>query len=261
MFRSFFILLSLLGIISSVPGLNASARTDDMKYSLETANRFYSENQYDRALAIYNRIINDRGPSPNLLKNIGNTYFRMGDYARALLHYERALLLRPNHPDIINNIRVTREMLGLEAPATPPTKVFTSFLNASEWAWLTWFCFTIASLIWFPVRVYGRTRPALSNLLRTPAMRAIPVLCLILGTAAIGASYMETLSLRHAIVIRKDASVKVSPFPNAQDRAQIRAGERIRMGNAHGSYHSIRLSDGTTGWIATSDFEPIMPSS
>lgn len=251
----------LLAALASTTTLDASAKNDELRGALESANRAYSEGQYDRALAIYNRIMNERGPSPNLLKNTGNTYFRMGDYPRALLHYKRAQLLRPNHPDIINNIRVTREMLGLEAPPAHPTKLITSFLNASEWAWFAWICVTIAFLIWFPVRVLGRDRPILANLLRTPAMRAIPILCVMLAIGAFGASYMETLSLSHAIVLRQDASIKVSPFPNAQDRAQIKAGERIVLEASHGNYHSIRLSDGTTGWIAASDFESIMPSS
>lgn len=94
--RNKIITLSLL--IVSLCGLNLSAVT------LADADSAYMAQNYERAISLYNDIIDEEGTSASLLFNLGNAYYQAGDYGHAMLCYQRARRLDPSQEEIASNI-------------------------------------------------------------------------------------------------------------------------------------------------------------
>lgn len=71
---------------------------------VESAEKAYTEDKYQEAVAIYEQIIAGGQVSSDLYYNLGNSYFKSGNVGKAVLSYERALLLDPNNREAESNL-------------------------------------------------------------------------------------------------------------------------------------------------------------
>ena len=70
----------------------------------EQAEAAYNNDDYNKALQLYQQAAKDEGTSSELFYNIGNVYYKLDKNGMAILYYERALLLDPNNQDARNNL-------------------------------------------------------------------------------------------------------------------------------------------------------------
>src|ERR1700723_1038985 len=154
------------------------------------------------------------------LYNLGNSYARVGKPGMAILNYERASLLSPNDPDVQANLRYVRASAHL--PAEVPD-TFDRVAGIATPFWVSWIG--------------------------------------VLGLMIVGASVIAAqLSLRHRLVRGAAATpVRVSPVPMGDPLFTLPEGEKVKITAEHEGFALIETRAGRAGWIANSNFAPIVP--
>nr|QJR98324.1 hypothetical protein Muribac2_480 [uncultured Muribaculaceae bacterium] len=133
--------------------------------TLEAADSAYNAKNYEGAISLYTKVMDDEGTSPQLLFNLGNACFQTGDYGHAMLYWLRARRLDPGQKEINANINYLKsrvqdankaEQHGKRMKVTPDETSFFQNVHSSiasdtsSNAWAVWaavtFIFFIASL-------------------------------------------------------------------------------------------------------------------
>ena len=68
----------------------------------------YKQENYARAIELYEALLKNSGDSYEIYYNLGNAYYKTNKIAPAILNYERALLLNPGDGDIRFNLAMSR---------------------------------------------------------------------------------------------------------------------------------------------------------
>src|SRR4051812_23060816 len=74
--------------------LGVNANSFDL--TLDSANTAYSKGNYDKAITLYERILNNGLEAPELYFNLGNAYYKTNAVGLSILNYERAKKLKPH---------------------------------------------------------------------------------------------------------------------------------------------------------------------
>ena len=72
--------------------------------TLTQANEAYGQEDYIKAIELYEQTLREQGVSSDLYYNLGNAYYKHNEFAKAILNYERALLLNPGNEDARFNL-------------------------------------------------------------------------------------------------------------------------------------------------------------
>jgi len=73
-------------------------------------NSSYENEDYEKAVSLYERLISIDEASPEVFYNLGNSYFKLKKIGKAILNYERALRLCPRDKDTQINLRLAKAM-------------------------------------------------------------------------------------------------------------------------------------------------------
>jgi tetratricopeptide (TPR) repeat protein len=222
-----------------------------MADALDDAHRAFSEGRYHDSSAGYQSVLAQNGYSAPVLFDLGNSYYCEGDYARAILAYKRAQWLSPSDPDIAANLQFAQKQAGLPASESRWSDKIPQILSASGWAWVgsgAWLLFCTSLL----VRVILPRRSSLFNL--TGVASAV-VLC-----AAIAAMVISSGELSQAVVVDKNASALISPFPAAQSIFSPTPGETLTVQETYHDYLHVTDQAGHSGWISKTQITPIIPA-
>jgi hypothetical protein len=124
-------------------------------------------------------------------------------------------------------------------------------LSASGWAWVGSGAWTLlcASLLARTIRPRRRALFSLSG-----AAGAFVFL------VAVAAMVISSDELRQAVVVDKNASALISPFPAAQMVFSPSPGETVTVQKAYDDYLLVKDAAGHTGWISKTQVAPIIPS-
>ena len=142
--------LLLFAVISV---LSATAQT-----LTEQAAAAYNNDDYEKALQLYQQAANEDGTSSELLYNIGNTYYKLDKNGMAILYYERALLLDPSNQDARSNLDFVngKANLSIDRGSTywkDSIDEFVKSQSASTWGKIGIICF-IAFIIAVAVYIF-----------------------------------------------------------------------------------------------------------
>lgn len=74
--------------------------------TLTKANEAYGQEDYIKAIELYEQTLREQGVSSDLYYNLGNAYYKHNEFAKAILNYERALLLNPGNEDARFNLEM-----------------------------------------------------------------------------------------------------------------------------------------------------------
>lgn len=190
------------------------------------------------------------GYSAAHLYNLANSYARAGKPGMAILNYERASLLSPNDPDVQANLRYVRGSAHL--PAETPG-AFDRIATIASPFWISW------------IGVLGLTLAGASVLVGQLSSRHR----LACGAATLLGVSMAALTLCNAlalwprfhqgIVIAAETPVRVAPVPMGDPLFTLPEGEKVKVKAEHEGFALIETRTGHTGWIAHSNFAPILP--
>lgn len=89
-------------------GISIAAVAPEELY--QKGNASYENNDYERAVSIYEELVSMDRTGPEVFYNLGNSYFKLKKIGKAILNYERALRLDPRDKDTQLNLKLARAM-------------------------------------------------------------------------------------------------------------------------------------------------------
>lgn len=219
--------------------------------TLDDANRSFADGKYHESTLAYQALLAQNGYSAPILFDLGNSYYREGDLAQAILAYRRAQWLAPNDPDIAANLQAAQKQAGVALTESHWSDAITHILSASEWAWVgcaawTLLCLSLLARVLLPQRRGLLTFVAVAD--------AIVLFAAITGAA------LASDGLNQAVVIDKNAIVRLSPFPEAQTVFSPAPGETVVVQEAHDDFLRVKDATGHAGWIRKTQIAPVVPA-
>jgi hypothetical protein len=190
------------------------------------------------------------GYSAAHLYNLANSYARAGKPGMAILNYERASLLSPNDPDVQANLRYVRASAHLP-PETPDA--FDRVATVASPLWISW------------IGVLGLAMAGASVILGqlSSRHRLLRGAATLLGVSMLGLTLCDALALwprfHQGVVIAASTPVRVSPVPMGDPLFTLPEGEKVKVTAEHEGFALIETRAGRAGWIADSNFAPIVP--
>ena len=227
---------------------------------MSEATQFYSVGEYDKALEIYNSLIDEDLSSVALFYNAGNTNFKLGNIGKSILCYERALVLDPNNEDVKYNLELAQSKVTDNIEVIKPfifTRIYNSIIetkSSNSWAVLSLVCLVVALacfFVYFFVREYNWLRKT------TFFSSHVVFLCFILFTIFAVSQKNKVENRNNAIVMDATVSVKGSPDSSAIDLFVIHEGTKVEIVETLGNWIQIKLQDGNKGWLISKSVEVI----
>ncbi len=250
-------LTPLIGIWLSLLTAGVHAGQDAF---FDEGNQRYQDGDFDGALASYARILEEGLESGDLYYNLGNTYFKRGELGPAILYYERARRLMPADDDLLANLALARQQTDDDITPLPEFWLFRAvrwwveLVSRSALAWLAAVAYIAAAggtVLW----ILKPGTPAALWARRAASTAAVVALVfginLVVRELGIGAP-------QEAVVMATEADVHSAPSGDSALRIfAVHEGAKVRMGRRSADWVEIVLEDGTVGWVAADEIEPI----
>ncbi len=223
----------------------ARAETAD---TFAAANEAYQTKDFGTAIKTYETLIRRGEYRPEIFYNLGLAHEGSVNPARAVLNYERALLLAPDFADA----QARRDNLG-DAPSRwweqlPSLGSKVSFSVSVIAAW-----FLILALAAHACDFVG-SRPIWS----VSAVLAFFTL-LIAGASFFLKDY--PLASPDRAIILKSEKLRSNFTANSPSNLSLKAGQAVQITSVNGPWTECLLPDKTTGWVASSALERVVPRS
>lgn len=200
--------------------------------------------------------------SKELYLALGNAYHKDERPGLAILSYERGLRLAPGDADLENNLRFVREDAGInelkvrEFFLTGWWRSVGAFLGASVSQWLALLLWALAiggAAFWFLRRKKMEEKERFALL---PAA----AFCLVLAGLfySLGNSRANYLANdREAVLVARDANLRVAPGPDATLEAELSEGVTFRVLDEFDGYVKVVLDNGKQGYLPEKAIERI----
>jgi len=228
---------------------------EDHSEVIDSANECYIRGEYERAIELYQSIIDNGYEASELYYNLGNAYYKSNKITYAILNYERAKILDPYDEDIEHNLRVAEKLVIDKIDMIPEffvntwIKKITNTFSTDMWAMISIIAF-VAFLLLLSIFLYSRI------IVLKKISFWISILIFIFSIAAFSFSYKQKEKVTNrdtAIIFTPAVTVKSSPDESGTDLFVIHEGTKVTITEALGEWVEIKLSDGNVGWVAASD--------
>lgn len=219
--------------------------------TIDSANTYYKNAEYEKAINVYKSIINSGYHSAELYYNLGNAYYKSNKIAYAIANYERSLKLNPNDESTKFNLKMANthvvdkiEVLPLFFLKSWSSNIVMS-LQSNTWAVisLSAFLFALVLLLFF----------FLSNsvVLRKFAF-VISIFAFVTVIFTFNFSRKQKWVAQNnpdAIVLTPSVVVKSSPDDSGTELFLIHEGLKVQIVGKLDEWREVKLSDGNRGWI------------
>lgn len=220
----------------------------------EKANAFYTTEEYEQSISVYEQILASGEESAKLYFNLGNAYFKSGDINNAILNYERAKVLAPQDEDIAFNLQIANQYVVTKIEELPKP-FFLRWKNSiiNKYPTDTWAYISIVSFILFLLLLGGFIFS------KTVAIKRISfwvgILAILLSGFAFSHAAQQKAKINKrnsAIVFCPRVTVKSSPSETGTDLFLIYEGLKLEVTDELDSWTEIKLADGNQGWLPDS---------
>ncbi len=235
------------------------AVANDNLLLMEEANKSYSENNFEQAIELYEKVIDNGMESPALYFNLGNAYFKINEIPSAILYYEKARKLKPYDEDILFNLAIANSRIVDKIETVPDIfyvkwwKNLVYTLAVDEWA--------LASLISFSLVCTMLLIFLLTNVVwikKTSFWLGLIMVLISATTYLMAGQKYNTFTKDHqAIVFTPTIAVKSSPSESGIDLFVIHEGSKISILDNVGEWYKIEIANGSVGWLKEKDFKKI----
>jgi tetratricopeptide (TPR) repeat protein len=237
-------------------GLSLFGQSKGQSELFEQANAAYDAAEYDKAIDLYDSIVQQGFENVATYYNLGNAYYKKGELGASILYYEKAAQLSPRDVDIQNNLKVARKSVIDKFEVVPQPLVKTAYLGLvrwfqpDTWGWI--------SLFFFVVLVLGCYFYLFTSMRK--AGFSIALVGLIIGLASLSLAYAHTSYLEKnvpAIIMATSSYVKSAPSEGAEDAFILHEGTKAILLDELDDWSKIKLIDGKIGWIPSEDLRKI----
>ena len=248
-------ILILLFIIFSIQ-IAYSQQIDTL---IVQGNKAYTIGNYQQAVEKYKQVLAQGFISSELYYNLGNSYYKMNLLAPSVLNYERALLLTPSDEDILYNLELVNQLVVDKLEYLPEffmkrwMQSFASLFSSDIWAIVSMVSF-IVFLIFLSIFLYTR------SVGMKKMMFWLAFIFIIISSTSFLTSKKQLnkiINPENAIVFTSSITVKSSPNQSGTDLFVLHEGTKVGIKSIDGDWTEIKLSDGSVGWLKSSDIVPI----
>ncbi len=221
----------------------------------EQANTAYSMEQYDKAIKLYEQIIQNGTYTWELYFNLGSAYYKDGQIGRAILNYERALRLDPSNEDIEHNLAVVNAQTKDRIESVPRFLLFDALANLRDsmrpnsWVAFTIVFFVLTVIVF--VIWYTRRRTILIGVLTVLGWFTI------ISYGFAHSAYSRVAGSNEAVVLNTASVVRSSPNITGKELFILHSGTKVDVENRNDNYTEIEIASGAKGWILSQDIEEI----
>ena len=224
------------------------------------ADEFYSQGDYEEAIAIYSQLVEKPSVSADVYYNMGNAYYRLDSIARAILCYERALRLQPTDDDIRLNLQLARsktvDKIAPEREMFFVTwyRAFVRLVSVDAWAYIALVSIALAAVLLL-VFFFSYSE----RLRRLSFFASVTLIVVFLLANLFACQQQQSLSSHSAAIVITDVlPVKNIPSDDGSDEFTIHAGTKATItDNTMTDWKQLRLPDGRHGWVVASAIEMI----
>ena len=249
--KNILLLLSLL-----LFSVTSSFAQENVIKEAETA---YTQENFPKAIELYEGILKTYGASAEIYYNLGNAYFKAGEVAPSILNYERALLIDPADGDIRFNLNIAKQKT---VDRIEPIGQFflvkwfegvQNILSVNSWGAIGIVCFIalIGCLFLFFFSKWIRLKKIGFY------VGLLMLFVVILSNVFASKQKHNLLNRNSAIVLSSTVTVKSSPDMSGTDLFVVHEGTKVFVRSTLGEWAEIELEDGHVGWMPSKDIEKI----
>ena len=246
-------------IILCLLSLNLSVFAVDVKALEGEANKLYQDGDYQKAIELYNQVLDAGVESSAVYYNLGNSYYKAGEISKAILNYERALVLNPGDKDTKYNLTLAQKATVDKIKVLPELffvrwyNSFVSTFSADQWAY-----FSVALFIAFLIMAALFFHSDSIGLKKTGFTVGIVLLLLTAVTIFFATKQYHRVSDRnYGIVMTPSVVVRGAPDSSGTELFVVHEGLKVQIVESLGDWYNVRMADGNEGWIMKSDLEKI----
>ncbi len=228
---------------------------DEVIRDFVSAGVAYKDKDYDKAISLYNKIINSGWESGAIYYNLANSYFRKGDIGRAILNYERARRLIPADSDLNYNLRYARSLVAMKIH-TPKYNLIHRFIKKISnrysrdfFAWLMIISILIMS-IYVLIASYFK-------FLHKNIYLIVFVFFLLFSLCLYIFTYKLNVENKLAVVLKK-TDARFEPRLDSTVHFKLYPGLELKVLKQEGRWAKISREDGKRGWIPKDCFEQVV---
>ena len=227
--------------------------------SLTQANEAYAQEDYIKAIELYEQTAREHGVSSDLYYNLGNAYYKHNEFAKAILNYERALLLNPGDEDARFNLDMANTRIVDKID--PVGRFFLSVWFDSLRSFLssnTWAVIGVVTFLLFIVGCYLYLFSRVVVVKKIGFFGGIVILLISIMANWFAWGLSDKVENRDAaIVFAPTVSVKSSPAESGTDLFVLHEGTKVLIMSKVGEWFEVKISDGNRGWLPASTIEII----
>ena len=227
--------------------------------TLQQANEAYAQEDYIKAIELYEQTAREQGVSSDLYYNLGNAYYKHNEFAKAILNYERALLLNPGNEDARFNLDMANTRIVDKID--PVGRFFLSVWFDSLRSFLssnTWAVIGVVTFLLFIVGCYLYLFSRAVVVKKIGFFGGIVILLISIMANWFAWGLSDKVENRDAaIVFAPTVSVKSSPAESGTDLFVLHEGTKVLIMSKVGEWFEVKISDGNRGWLPASTIEII----
>jgi tetratricopeptide (TPR) repeat protein len=226
------------------------SRAADAPAEFAAGNQAYEQGKFAEAAIHYRAALSNNAATANVWFNLGNAEYKAGELGRAIAAYRRAEQLTPRNSALRANLNFVRRKAAGEQSRLPLATTLLRFLTPNEWTVMA----SIALALAFAALVLGEVRRTSSR-----GIVATLLTCTLLLGVAAGASYRDRHTLRQAVVVSKQSAVRYGPLEESQTAFSLNDGAEFVITDNSSNWFQVRLADGRSGWLKSSDVTFVTP--
>jgi tetratricopeptide (TPR) repeat protein len=248
------ILTILLPVLIIVPCAVKAKIDQSAQEEFFEANRAYKNDQFQKAVGGYLKLIENGFENGHIYYNLGNAYYRIGDLGRAILFFERARLLIPRDDDLIFNLSHARNQT-VDAIDDFRTFSLTDFLGLDSLnLYEAFFVFTIFNVFFFFIlgtRLYKKAEWSFY-------LSIFLVIFIAIGACVLALKWYDFTTDKRAVVLSDEVEVRAGPDPGDTALFKIHEGTIVHHERSEGDWVLLHLSKNKRGWARSNQLERIV---
>ena len=225
-----------------------SQNIDELFYE---GNKFYSQNQFKKAIENYEKILDKNYFSEDLYLNLGNAYFKESNFGLARWSYEMGLILNPVSSDLKNNNNINKAYIEgyIELPNNnilDLINIFFQSFSLNQFILINSIIILITALSFFLMKVFQ------TNFFIRLFFSMITIL--FVSMLITFTKNIWDQNNNFAIIVSEDSIMYSAPFLNKGIQQSIfYNGNKVKIHQKTDSWIEVSAYDGRKGWIRALD--------
>jgi len=227
--------------------------------SFKSGVELYNKGDYNEAINLFVKIINNGEHSDELYFNLGNSYYKLNDIPNSIYYFEKALKLNPNDKDILNNLTYSQNMLIDKIDLLPSNQLsdffnYTSdFFSIKQWL-IIGTIFLYFFLILFVIYFFKRdsnTKKKYFTLSST--FFFLTIIFILTGVT----KFENQKSNIQAIIFEKRIDFRTEPNYRSEIQFNLHEGTKVNIIEELDDWVLVELSNGASGWMESKSIKKI----